>query len=129
MIPGQPTESLFPRGLGKVALHPRRPTTAIIPAALPSAAPPRLENQSRYEKSGLDQVRRALTRAIGETQLPAVLIEIDGLTRFSWILFGRPPRSEHELVTLYASIIALGAGLSAADLVRMVPGLGADSVG
>ncbi|MBV9687899.1 MAG: hypothetical protein JO096_11915, partial [Alphaproteobacteria bacterium] len=55
-----------------------------------------------------------LVRAIGETQLPAVLIEIDGLTRFSWILLGRPPRSEHELVTLYASIIALGAGLSAA---------------
>src|SRR6516165_8580940 len=58
MIPGQPPESLFPRGLGKVALHPRRPTTAIIPAALPSAAPPRLENQSRYEKVGLALAKR-----------------------------------------------------------------------
>src|SRR6516164_5072630 len=90
----------------------------VLPKAKPAPEDPRL-----------DQVRRALARAIGETQLPAVLIEIDGLTRFSWILFGRPPRSEHELVTLYASIIALGAGLSAADLVRMVPSLGADSVG
>jgi len=90
----------------------------VLPKAKPAPENPRL-----------DQVRRALARAIGETQLPAVLIEIDGLTRFSWILLGRPPRSEHELVTLYASIIALGAGLSAADLVRMVPSLGADSVG
>ena len=90
----------------------------VLPKAKPALEDPRL-----------DQVRRALTRAIGETQLPAVLIEIDGLTRFSWILLGRPPRSEHELVTLYDSIIALGAGLSAADLVRMVPSLGADSVG
>ena len=90
----------------------------VLPKAKPAPEDPRL-----------DQVRRSLARAIGETQLPAVLIEIDGLTRFSWILLGRPPRSEHELVTLYASIIALGAGLSAADLVRMVPSLGADSVG
>jgi len=90
----------------------------VLPKAKPAPEDPRL-----------DQVRRSLARAIGETQLPAVLIEIDGLTRFSWILLGRPPRSEHELVTLYASIIGLGAGLSAADLVRMVPGLGADSVG
>ena len=65
MIPGQPTESLFPRGLGKVALHPRRPTTAIIPAALPSAAPPRLENQSRYEKSGLILAYNDLLLLIG----------------------------------------------------------------
>jgi hypothetical protein len=90
----------------------------VLPKAKPTPEDPRL-----------DRVRPALVRAIGETQLPAVLIEIDGLTRFSWILLGRPPRSEHELVTLYASIIALGTGLSAADLVRMVPSLGADSVG
>ena len=69
MIPGQPTESLFPRGLGKVALHPLKPTTAVIPAALPSAAPPRLENQSRYEKVGLALAKAnpELRRAVGET--------------------------------------------------------------
>lgn len=92
--------------------------TIVLPKAKPAPEDPRL-----------DRARRALVRATGETQLPAVLIEIDGLTRFSWILLGRPPRSERELVTLYAGIIALGADLSAADLVRMVPSLGADSVG
>jgi Tn3 transposase DDE domain len=90
----------------------------VLPKAKPAPKDPRL-----------DWARHALVQAIGETQLPSVLIEIDGLTRFSWILLGRPPRSEHELVTLYAGIIALGADLSAADLVRMVPSLGADSVG
>src|SRR6516225_8805205 len=70
MIPGQPTESLFPRGLGKVALHPRRPTTAIIPAALPSAAPPRLENQSRYEKVGLAERSDLETAYVSATSGP-----------------------------------------------------------
>jgi len=57
------------------------------------------------------------------------LIEIDGLTRFSWILLGRPPRSEQELVTLYAGLMGLGSDLSVAELVRMVPSLAADSLG
>lgn len=73
--------------------------------------------------------RQALTRAVGEAQLPDVLIGIDGLTRFSWILFGRPARSEQELVTLYAALLGLGSDLSATELVRMVPALAADSVG
>jgi TnpA family transposase len=51
------------------------------------------------------------------------------LTRFSWILLGRPARSEQELVTLYAALLGLGSDLSATELVRMVPALAADSVG
>lgn len=42
----------------------------------------------------VEPARQALARAIGDTQLPDVLIEIDGLTRFSWVLLGRPARSE-----------------------------------
>ena len=68
-------------------------------------------------------------RALGDVQFPEVLIEIDGLTRFSWILLGRAPRSEQELVTLYAALMGLGSDLSAAELVRMVPALAADSLG
>ena len=77
----------------------------------------------------LDPVRQALTRAFGDAQFPEVLIEIDGLTRFSWILLGRPARSEQELVTLYAGLLGLGSDLSVAELVRMVPALAADSLG
>ena len=77
----------------------------------------------------LEPARRALARALGDVQFPQVLIEIDGLTRFSWILLGRPPRSEQELVTLYAALMGLGSDLSVAELVRMVPALAADSLG
>jgi TnpA family transposase len=77
----------------------------------------------------LEPARQALARALGDVQFPEVLIEIDGLTRFSWILLGRAPRSEQELVTLYAALMGLGSDLSAAELVRMVPALAADSLG
>jgi len=41
----------------------------------------------------------------------------------------RGPRSEAELVVLYAGLIALGSDLSAADMVRIIPGVGTDSAG
>jgi hypothetical protein len=77
----------------------------------------------------VEPARQAFARALGDIQFPEVLIEIDGLTRFSWILLGRPPRSEQELVTLYAGLMGLGSDLSVAELVRMVPSLAADSLG
>jgi len=79
--------------------------------------------------SRVEPARQALAQALGDIQFPEVLIEIDGLTRFSWILLGRPPRSEQELVTLYAGLMGLGSDLSVAELVRMVPSLAADSLG
>jgi hypothetical protein len=76
----------------------------------------------------VDPARQALTLAVGNAQLPEVIVEVDHLTRFSWALLGRPARSERELVTLYAGLIGLGSDLSAAELVRMVPGLAADGL-
>lgn len=73
--------------------------------------------------------REALTRAVGEAQLPDVLIEVDVSTRFSAILLQHPARSAQELVTLYAALLGLGCGLAVNELVRMVPVLAADSVG
>lgn len=61
-------------------------------------------------------------------QLPDVIVEIDARTRFSWILLGRRPRSENELINLYCALVALGTDLSAADMVRMVPQAAADSI-
>ncbi len=89
-----------------------------LPRRQPAAKDPRVE-----------VARQAFARAAGDIQLPRVLIEIDGLTRFSWILLGRPARSEAELVTLYAALLALGSDLAIADLVRMVPAVDADSLG
>jgi hypothetical protein len=41
--------------------------------------------------SRVEPARQALARALGDVQFPEVLIEIDGLTQFSWILLGRYP--------------------------------------
>lgn len=85
--------------------------------------------KAQAEDPRLAPCRRALFGRIGSVQLPNVLIEIDGRTRFSWSLLGRAPRSEQELVTTYAAVVALGSDLTAADLMRMTPGIGADSIG
>lgn len=85
--------------------------------------------KAQAEDPRLPPCRRALFGRIGSVQLPNVLIEIDGRTRFSWSLLGRAPRSEQELVTTYAAVVALGSDLTAADLMRMTPGIGADSIG
>jgi TnpA family transposase len=81
------------------------------------------------EDPRVEPARQALARALGDAQLPDVLVDIDSLTRFSWILLGRAARSEQELVTLYAALLGLGSSLSVTELVRMVPALAADSVG
>jgi hypothetical protein len=93
-------------------------TNSKLPRRKPGPKDPRIE-----------PARQALARAIGDAQFPDVLMEIDGLTRFSWILLGRPARSEQELVTLYAGLLGLGSDLSVAELTRMVTPVAADSLG
>lgn len=90
-------------------------------------AVPRAKAQA--EDPQLAPIRRALFGRIGSVQLPRLLVEVDAQTRFSWSLLGRAPRSEQELVTAYAALVALGSDLTAADLMRMTPGIGADSIG
>ena len=120
----QPLEAGLTAGLAALAEAVEAGTVAIdgdeirLPRRPPGSKDPRIE-----------PARQALARAIGDTQLPDVLIEIDGLTRFSWVLLGRPARSEQELVTLYAGLLGLGSDLSVAELTRMVPSIAADSLG
>jgi TnpA family transposase len=120
----QPLEAGLSAGLAALAEAVEADAVAIegdelrLPRRKPGPKDPRLE-----------PARQALARALGDVQFPEVLIEIDGLTRFSWTLLGRPARSEPELVTLYAALMGLGSDLSAAELERMVPALAADSIG
>jgi len=120
----RPLEAGLTAGLAALAEAVEAGTVAIdgdelrLPRRPPGLKDPRVE-----------PARQALARAIGDTQLPDVLIEIDGLTRFSWVLRGRPARSEQELVTLYAGLLGLGSDLSVAELTRMVPSIAADSLG
>ncbi len=81
------------------------------------------------EDERLKAIRRELFAGVGKIQLPDLLIAIDAATHFSWALLGRTPRSEHELIILYAALIALGSDLTAADMARMTLNVEADAVG
>ena len=81
------------------------------------------------EDERLKAIRRELFAGVGKIQLPDLLIAIDATTHFSWALLGRSPRSEHELIILYAALIALGSDLTAADMARMTLNIEADAVG
>ena len=81
------------------------------------------------EDERLKAIRRELFAGVGKIQLPDLLIAIDAATRFSWALLGRLPASEHELIILYAALIALGSDLTAADMARMTLNIEAGAVG
>ena len=74
------------------------------------------------------KLRAALDHRIGEAQLPELMLEVDAKVRFSWIMLGREPRSEKELLMVYAGILAHGTSMSAAETARMMPQLSATSV-
>src|SRR5450759_257380 len=46
----------------------------------------------------------------------------------SWIMLGREPRSDNELLMVYSGILAHGTSMSAAETARMMPQLSAASV-
>ena len=60
------------------------------------------------EEPELVKLRAALDHRIGEAQLPELLLEVDANVRFSWIMLGREPRSDKELLMVYAGILAHG---------------------
>ena len=71
--------------------------------------------------SSLDETRIAMFRKIGPVQFPDLMIEVDSHIRYSWTLLGRPPRSEKELVALYAALVALGTEMDAPGVAKMLP--------
>lgn len=71
------------------------------------------------EDPDVKKLRTALDRRIGEAQLPELILAVDAEVRFSWIMLGREPRSSHELLMVYAGILAHGTALSAADERRL----------
>lgn len=77
----------------------------------------------------VEAARKSVAVGFGNVQLSDVIVDIDRRTRFSWVLLGRPARTESELITLYAALLALGSNLNIADLTRMVSGLNDETLG
>jgi len=76
----------------------------------------------------VDRTRDALFAAIGEVQLPDILVATDVRARFSWLALGRQPANERELLSHYAGLLALGTEKTAAAMARMVDGVSTDQI-
>jgi TnpA family transposase len=70
-----------------------------------------------------ERLRTLIYERIGDVQFPELILEIDSLTNFSEILLGRRANDEHELVALYAALIAHGTDVDAKGVAAMIPQL------
>ncbi|MGH8322905.1 MAG: Tn3 family transposase, partial [Steroidobacteraceae bacterium] len=71
----------------------------------------------------LPAVRDALQASLPMVHLPEILVEIDAKIRFSWILLGREPTSEDELLYVYVALLGHAMHIGAKRLSLMAPGL------
>jgi hypothetical protein len=71
----------------------------------------------------LDSVRDCLYGSLPKIHLPEVLLDIDAQIRFRWILFGREPASEEELLHIYVALLGHVMDLSAPRMQLMMPRL------
>ena len=72
---------------------------------------------------GLKELRTAVYSELSPLHLPEVLLKIDSQVHFSWILLGRAPRTESELIYLYTALLGHAMDLAPPRLAMMVPGL------
>jgi hypothetical protein len=77
----------------------------------------------------VEQAREAISKSLGTRHLPDIIVEADSHARVSGILLKRPARSERELITLYAALLALATGLAVSELARMIPDIDVDMLG
>ena len=76
----------------------------------------------------VESIRQQIKAGIPTIEFPELMLEIDSHTRFSWQLLNRAPRTEVELIELYCAVMALGMGLDASDLQRMVSGFRVEQI-
>lgn len=75
------------------------------------------------EPGDADQVRSRLYDRLSRVQLPALLLEVDSQTHFSWELLGRAPSAPEELVPLYAAILVSAMALESTDVAMTILGV------
>lgn len=80
------------------------------------------------EESSVEIARRKIFGEMRGAQLADIIPEVDGLTGFSSLLIGRPPRNRDELTSIYAGLVALGTEKTASQMARMLDGVSDDRV-
>ena len=69
------------------------------------------------------RLRDFIFKQIGDVQFPDLILEVDALTNFSELLLGHRAATEHELVAVYAGLIAHGTEIDAKSVAAMIPQL------
>ncbi|MBB0179440.1 MULTISPECIES: Tn3 family transposase [Ralstonia] len=69
------------------------------------------------------RTRDLLFKDIGSAQFADMILEMDARTNFSEVLLARKARDAHELISLYAALIAHGTELEAKGVAAMIPQL------
>nr|WP_311530198.1 Tn3 family transposase [uncultured Ralstonia sp.] len=69
------------------------------------------------------RTRDLLFKDIGSAQFADMILEMDARTNFSEVLLARKARDAHELISLYAALIAHGTELDAKGVAAMIPQL------
>lgn len=72
---------------------------------------------------GMTELSQAIDHALGDVQLPELLLQMDVMTRFSKVLLGAAPASERDLLRAYAGLLALGTDMDVRGVSLMIPGL------
>ena len=69
--------------------------------------------------TGFKALREELYRELPAVHLPELLLKVDAQVHFSWILLGRPPRTEGELLYLYTALFGHAMDLAPPRLAMM----------
>jgi hypothetical protein len=78
--------------------------------------------------AGLESIREELYANLPTVHLPELMMAMDSEIRFSWILLGREPVDEQELLYVYAALLGHAMDLSAQRVSLMTPGLTVDGL-
>ena len=76
----------------------------------------------------LESIREELYANLPNVHLPELMMAIDSELRFSWILLGREPANEQELLYVYAALLGHAMDASAQRMSLMTPGLSAGGI-
>ncbi len=71
----------------------------------------------------LESIREELYASLPAVHLPELMMAIDSEIRFSWILLGREPADEQELLYVYAGLLGHAMDLTVQRMSLMTPGL------
>src|SRR3984957_9038113 len=82
-----------------------------------------IRSRPRKRLRNSSQSGRSSTPVCRQVHLPELMMAIDSEIRFSWILLGREPADDQELLYVYAALLGHAMDLTAQRVSLLTPGL------